>query len=100
MHRYRVVECSADEHRLGLRCSQGSYHEARALNALPPAGAALHGTRPQLGFGILICHATGAIYRVIFDLINAGAPQTGPGPRALAKPKPRAADRGIPGQAD
>ena len=70
MHTYRVVERWADESRIALRCDVGRYHLTRALNALPPAGATLHGTEVHLGFGILLCPTSGAIFRVIFESID------------------------------
>jgi hypothetical protein len=43
---------------------------ARALNFLPPEAAALHGDKPHLGFGLLLCPASGLIYRLFFESIN------------------------------
>ena len=46
---------------------------ARALNSLPPVDAVLNGDKPHLGFGILVCTASSAMFRVIFESINEGA---------------------------
>jgi len=70
MHSYRVVDRWEEENRLALRCSAGQYHLARALKSLPQAGAKLDGDRPQLGFGILQCAQSGALFRVIFESVG------------------------------
>jgi hypothetical protein len=70
MHNYRVLERWKASGLCALRCSKGRYHVARALSVLPPVRACLAGDKPHLGFGILQCTASGAIYRVIFESIN------------------------------
>ena len=70
MNPYRVVESRPDEKRLALRSGSGRFHLIRALNALPAEGAILHGDRPHLGFGLLLCRRSGDVYRVIFESIN------------------------------
>jgi hypothetical protein len=75
MHKYRVVERWAEESRLTLRCSRGQYHLARALNVMPEVEARLEGYSPHLGFGVLTCPKSGAVFRVIFESIgNASKP--------------------------
>ncbi len=82
MHKYRVVECFSEERRLTLRCSRGQYHIVRALSVLPGLDAMLEGARPHLGFGLLSCPKSGAIFRVIFESFGHAAiplaPHTGP----------------------
>jgi hypothetical protein len=78
MHEYRVAECWSDDKQFLLRCKLGRVHIARALNGMPPTGAALDGDQPHLGFGILQCQITGALYRVIFESINVTQPTSGP----------------------
>ncbi len=70
MHKYRVVQCDAGERRLALQCGSGRFHVTRALNALPAPGAILNGDKPHLGFGILLCPKSGAVFRVIFESID------------------------------
>jgi hypothetical protein len=70
MHKYRVIERWPEASLCALRCSSGRIHRARALNFLPPEAARLHGDKPHLGFGLLVCPASGAIYRLIFESIN------------------------------
>ena len=70
MHKYRVIECKADESRLALQCGSGRFHVTRALNALPAPGSILNGDKPHLGFGLLLCSRSGALYRVIFESID------------------------------
>ena len=70
MHRYRVVERWDESDLCALQCHTGQYHVARSLNAMPPLHAALDGTKPHLGFCLLVCAASGAIFRVIFESIN------------------------------
>ena len=70
MHEYRVVERWADKGLCALQCSTGRYHVARALKVMPPVDVSLSGDKPRLGFGILLCTASGSIFRVIFESIN------------------------------
>lgn len=86
MHTYRVVERWAERGLCALRCSAGRYHVARALQRMPPLDAALHGDRPHLGFGILVCSASGAIFRVIFESINDLQCLPGPDPNQHEAP--------------
>jgi hypothetical protein len=79
MHKYRVLERWAESGLCALRCSMGRYHVVRALSVTPPASACLSGDRPHLGFGILRCPTSGAIYRVIFESINELQPGSLPG---------------------
>ena len=101
MQSYRVVDHLADPGKLVVRCGQGRYHVARALNAIPPAHVPLVGAQIHLGFGILLCQASGAIFRVIFESINHPNPAfdaqgtpTGPLSRPLASPATYGAHRG------
>ncbi len=72
-HKYNVIGRWVENSRLELRCSRGQYHVARGLSALPDANATLQGDKPHLGFGILICPKSGAIFRVIFESISNSA---------------------------
>jgi hypothetical protein len=74
MHKYRVVQRWTESGLCVLKCSLGRYHVARALSVRPPARSCLGGDKPHLGFGILQCVETGAIYRVIFESINEVQP--------------------------
>jgi hypothetical protein len=70
MHEYRVVERWTEEGLCVLRCTSGRYHVAQALNFMPPEEAPLHGDKPRLGFSILVCPASGTIFRLIFESVN------------------------------
>ena len=74
MHQYRVVGRLEGSNRWALKCSNGRFHLARALNGAPASGTLLRGDKPHLGFGILLCAMSGAIFRVIFESINDPAP--------------------------
>jgi hypothetical protein len=75
MHKYRVVDRCAEESRLTLQCDAGHYHLTRALSVFPPADATLEGAKPHLGFDLLLCPKSGAVFRVIFESIgNAEIP--------------------------
>jgi hypothetical protein len=47
------------------------------LNFMPPADTSLRGEKPHLGFNILLCAGSGAIFRAVFESINGE--QTGSG---------------------
>jgi hypothetical protein len=70
MHEYRVIDSTTDKKRCVLKCHTGRYHVARMLNFMPPAETSLRGHKPHLGFDILLCAASGAVFRVIFESIN------------------------------
>jgi hypothetical protein len=70
MHHYLVVERWAEHGLCMLRCGAGRYHVARALSVMPPPGEPLSGDAPRLGFGLLVCAATGQIFRVIFEAVG------------------------------
>ena len=70
MHKYRVAERWSDDRRLTLQCSAGRYHVARVMSVLPEVDATLEGFKPHLGFGMLVCRRSGAMYRLIFEAIN------------------------------
>lgn len=74
MHKYRVVELHADKGLCALQCGQGRHHLIRALGRAPGLDTRLVGDKPHLGFGILRCTATGAMFRVIFEAINERPP--------------------------
>lgn len=74
MHKYRVVELYAERGLCALQCSLGRYHLIRALGHAPDVDVRLVGDKPHLGFGILRCTATGAMFRVIFESINERPP--------------------------
>lgn len=70
VHRYHVVELEAEKGMCELQSSTGGYHLARTLGQMPALNAVVHGDRPHLGFGILVCASSGAVFRVIFESIN------------------------------
>lgn len=74
MHKYRVINRHADESRVLLEGGAGRYHWARVLNALPEVGAMLVGSRPHLGFGLLLCAGSTRPFRIIFEAINCSDP--------------------------
>jgi hypothetical protein len=74
MHEYRVVASWSEQALCALRCGSARYHLARALNFMPPKEAPLHGEKPRLGFSILVCPESGAIFRLIFESINVAEP--------------------------
>ncbi len=74
MQKYRVLECRVDDFKMALKCNNGRYHLTRVLNVLPPIGLVLHGAKAHLGFGVLVCPASGAVFRVIFESINNPSP--------------------------
>ncbi|WP_425258913.1 hypothetical protein ACPOLB_25745 [Rubrivivax sp. RP6-9] len=74
MHKYKVIQSRECEKWLALLGSGGCYHIARALSRAPPIGAVLDGTRPHLGFGMLMCPRSGHTYRVMFETINEALP--------------------------
>jgi hypothetical protein len=82
MHEYRVVERWVDQGLCALECNFGRFHVARPLHVMPPAAFTLVGDQPRLGFGLLVCTATGAIFRMIFESINHSQLLTAPGARS------------------
>jgi hypothetical protein len=74
MHKYRVIEHHVAARQLALKCAFGRYHRARVLGGCPDRDAVLQGTLPHLGFAILLCMQSGEVFRVIFETINATAP--------------------------
>ena len=70
MHRYHVVDLEAEDGMCVLQSSASLYHVARPLGCKPALYAVLHGDKPHLGFGILVCKESGAVFRVIFESIN------------------------------
>jgi hypothetical protein len=74
MHKYKVIQSRECEKWLALLGSDGRYHVARALSTAPPIGAVLDGTRPHMGFGMLLCPQSGHTYRVMFETINEALP--------------------------
>lgn len=74
MHHYRVVECRSGQNWVLLEGGIGRYHWARVLNALPRVGSILTGSRPHMGFGLLLCSRSSLTFRVIFESINSDAP--------------------------
>jgi hypothetical protein len=71
MHTYRVVVGHCAVPGISLRSRNGQFHLARALNGQPAQGALLSGDSPHLGFGLLVCEETEAVFRVIFEQINS-----------------------------
>lgn len=88
MHKYRVVEPQAEARLFTLRCSRGHYHVARALSLLPAVDARLEGDKPHLGFGLLVCPNSGAVYRVIFESIGIAESFIAPGAVTDARQRP------------
>ena len=52
----------------------GRYHWARALNVPPRVGSLLTGSRPHMGFGLLLCTRSASTFRVVFESINSDDP--------------------------
>lgn len=71
MHKYRVIENPNGDGRIALQSGSGRCHLARALGGSPTVGAIVYGTRPHLGFGILLGSSSAQSYRVIFETINS-----------------------------
>jgi hypothetical protein len=91
MHKYRVVELYAEKGLCALQCSLGRYHLIRALGHMPGMGLRLVGDKPHLGFGILRCAETGAMFRVMFETINERPPVSAQGrPQTPSMPWQRA----------
>lgn len=82
MHRYRVVGLSAEDGKCVIRSSTNRYHLVPSLGRRLGLNMVLLGDPPHLGFGILVCEGSGAIFRVVFDSING----PGPAPRANGTP--------------
>lgn len=74
MHRYHVVDLEAEDGMCVLQSSASLYHVARPLGSKPALNAVLHGDKPHLGFGILVCKRSDAVFRVIFESINGARP--------------------------
>ena len=90
MHKYRVVDLLANENRVEFRCQSGRHHFARALGVLPPANALLHGDKPHLGFGVLMCPQFNSMFRMIFESVNQIESELRPN---VAQPLPSTAHR-------
>jgi hypothetical protein len=91
MHKYRVVELQTEKGLCALQCNLGRYHLIRALGRAPGLDMRLVGDKPHLGFGILRCTASGALFRVIFETINERPPVPAPG-RLAVSPAPGQGD--------
>lgn len=74
MHKYRVVECRSSHNWVLLEGGIGRYHWARVLNVPPRVGSVLTGSRPHMGFGLLLCARSSLTFRVIFESINSDDP--------------------------
>lgn len=74
MHKYRVVECRPADHWILLEGGIGRYHWARVLNLPPRVGSLLTGSRPHMGFGLLLCARSALTFRVVFESINSDDP--------------------------
>jgi hypothetical protein len=61
---------------------------ARSLHVMPRLDAALNGDKPHLGFGLLTCTETSAVYRVIFEAINDAKLAPGPIWTSIEPPLP------------
>ena len=73
MHKYRVVKCCPSQ-KLLLEGGVGRYHWVRVLNGSPQVGNLLTGSRPHLGFGLLLCSRPALTFRVVFESINCDDP--------------------------
>ena len=78
MHKYRVINHLPDESRVLLEGGAGRYHWARVLNALPEVGAVLMGSRPHLGFGLLLGAGSARPFRIVFEAVNCSDPSVVP----------------------
>lgn len=79
MHKYRVIECRTGQNRLLLEGGVGRFHWARVLNEPPRVGDFLFGSRPHLGFGLLLGSRSTHTFRVIFETINCVEPSVDAG---------------------
>ena len=77
MNDYHVVERGSEEGLCALRCSSGRFHVARVLHCMPDDNAFLNGDKPRLGFSILLCRTSGAIFRIIFESVNDAGRMSG-----------------------
>ncbi len=100
MHKYRVVQRWAEENRMALRCSEGRCHLTLALRTFPLADALLEGARPHLGFDLLQCPKSGAIFRVIFESIGNSEMPLAPSAMPGATHRSQGASQGMSGGAD
>ena len=99
MYKYRVVERWVEQSRLVLRCSKGRYYVARALSLATPPGAVLEGAKPHLGFDLLLCPQSGAIFRVIFESIGNTALPSPPNAMPGTTHRPQGESRMVAGGA-
>ena len=74
MHKYRVVECRPGPHWVLLEGGIGRYHWARVLNVPPRVDSILTGSRPHMGFALLLCSRSSLKFRVVFESINSNDP--------------------------
>ena len=74
MHKYRVVECRPGQNWVLLEGGIGRYHWARVLNVPPRVGSLLTGSRPHMGFGLLLCSRSALTFRAVFESINSDDP--------------------------
>lgn len=72
----------------------------RQWDQLGRRGATLHGAKPQLGFGILQCPTSGAIFRVIFESISNTDRVFDPDGVSKTSRDPQDAGRGASGEDD
>jgi hypothetical protein len=79
MHHYIVLD-TADDGTLALKDDRQHYHVARMHSErhaeFPPSGESLQGNAPGLGFSLLLCVATGRVYRLTFEHIDCSQERT------------------------
>ena len=69
MHTYNVIDVHRNGRWLALQDHTGACHLAHGTGDLPRLASALQGTRPALGFAVLVDPAR-AVYRLIFSQIH------------------------------
>jgi hypothetical protein len=69
MDEYVVIFCAVDS-RFVVQDSAGLVHVIRVINRPPAMGARLFGGSPHMGFDVMLCMASDAMYRVVFESIN------------------------------
>ena len=73
MVEFCVTQDEDGDDRLLLQDNAGQFYRVRALGLTPPVGARLHGARPRLGFGLLMCSVSGQMFRVIYESTGSHA---------------------------
>ena len=76
MHRYLVLDATADGRLLVLRDEMGRYHVVRAGQSTPALGSELEGFTPERGYALLVSVPEGDVHRVNFEHLDIGQEAT------------------------